>query len=186
MKRALITAGGDVQAVGYREFVRKEAHKRNITGYVCNLDSGDVEILVEGKEEELKSFIDSVNTTIYPINVRELNVRWLEASGEFNSFKITRGDMTQELFERMDIAGEMLYRLLENSNKSLSNDDKMLDKQDQMMNKQDQMLNLQHETVEEIKGLRKDSGEYLQDEFKEIKKKLHNIEDALVKAGIEV
>ncbi len=62
----------------------------------------------------------------------------------------------------------------------------MLEKQDQMLGKQDQMISLQHDTVDEIKGLRKDSANYLEIEFSEIKKKLHSIENALNKMGIEV
>ncbi len=61
-----------------------------------------------------------------------------------------------------------------------------LEKQDRMLDKQDQMLEIGRETKEEIVGLRKDTGRYLEDEFREIKKKLSSLEDALVRAGIQV
>jgi hypothetical protein len=44
----------------------------------------------------------------------------------------------------------------------------------------------QTDRKEEIIGLRKGTGDYPDDEFREIKKKLSSIEDALVRAGIQV
>ncbi|MCZ2416476.1 MAG: hypothetical protein LC132_02835, partial [Burkholderiales bacterium] len=71
--------------------------------------------------------------------------------------------------------------------------DKMLEKQDEMLytqgrmlEKQDHMIHLQQDTVDEIKGLRKDSANYLDREFTEIKKKLTAIENALTREGIQV
>jgi hypothetical protein len=55
-----------------------------------------------------------------------------------------------------------------------------------MLDKQDQMLQIGIETKEEILGLRKDTGKYLDDEFKEIKKELAAIKGALARAGIQV
>ncbi|MDD4128093.1 MAG: hypothetical protein PHV39_10520 [Methanomicrobium sp.] len=48
------------------------------------------------------------------------------------------------------------------------------------------MLDLGKETKNEIAGLRKDTGSYLDEEFKEIKKELVSIKDALARAGIKV
>lgn len=58
--------------------------------------------------------------------------------------------------------------------------------QSKMLNKQDQMPDVGRETKDEIVGLRKDTGKYLGDEFKEIKKELLSIKDALSRAGIKV
>jgi len=75
---------------------------------------------------------------------------------------------------------------LENQDQMLIKQDQLLDKKDQMLGNQDQMISLQHETVDEIKGLRKDSANYLGAEFSEIKKRLHSIENALNSMGIKV
>ena len=48
MKRFVATARGRVQRVGYREHVYNETFERNISGYVKNLDTGEVEIVAEG------------------------------------------------------------------------------------------------------------------------------------------
>ena len=88
MKRVTIIAGGDVQAVGYREYVRKATFRREITGYVKNLESGDVEIVAEGKEEVLKKFLADINITEYPIDVRTFSVSWGTAISEYKKFEI--------------------------------------------------------------------------------------------------
>jgi acylphosphatase len=172
VKQVLIIAGGEVQSAGYREFVRKATFRQKITGTVRNLESGNVEIIAEGNEEELKSFLTTINISEYPIDVQDFGVTWAEATGEYSKFSIIRGDKDSELFERIDVAGTLLYRVVENTTLSLE--------------KQDQMLDMQQDTVEEIKGLRKDSKSYLEVEFSEIKKKLQSIENALNEHGIKV
>ena len=214
MKRFSAVAAGRVQRVGFREHVYRETFNKEISGYVKNLDNGEVEIVAEGSEEDLRALIDRITIIRYPIAVKSFSIQWQEATGEFTSFEIIRGDLREELFERVDFAGTIMYQTLENSELSLKKQDQMLDKQDQMLDKQDQMLGkqdqslqLQHtmldkqdqmldkqdqmlqvgiETKEEVVGLRKDTGKHLDDEFAEIKKELAAIKGALARAGIQV
>ena len=51
---------GSVQGVGYRWFVRRTAGRMNISGWVRNLDNGDVEAEACGAEEEVKAFIENL------------------------------------------------------------------------------------------------------------------------------
>jgi len=53
MKRAIIIAKGKVQKVGYRDFVQDNARELGITGYVENLEDGNVKVVCEGKEADL-------------------------------------------------------------------------------------------------------------------------------------
>ena len=207
MKRFSAVAAGRVQRVGFREHVYRETFNKDISGYVKNLDNGEVEIVAEGSEEDLRALIDRINIIRYPIAVKSFAIKWQEATGEFTSFEIIRGDLQEELFERVDFAGTIMYQTLENSELSLKKQDQMLDKQDQslqlqhtmldkqdqmlekqdrMLDKQDQMLQVGIETKEEIVGLRKDTRKYLDDEFAEIKKELAAIKGALARAGIQV
>ncbi|MCY7828256.1 acylphosphatase [Bacillus spizizenii] len=55
-----IVAGGRVQGVGFRYFVQMEADKRKLAGWVKNRDDGRVEILAEGPENALQSFLEAV------------------------------------------------------------------------------------------------------------------------------
>jgi acylphosphatase len=179
MKRTHIIVDGYVQNVGFREYVHKETFDNGISGYVKNLDTGKVEIIAEGREEDLQTLITRINITHYPIAVTECNVTWQKATGEFKKFEIIRGDIQEEIFERIDYAGTIMHETLDISKKTYQLQNKMLDKQDQM-------LDIGRETKDEIAGLRKDTGKYLGDEFKDIKKELHSIKDALSRAGIKV
>jgi len=179
MKRFVATARGRVQRVGYREHVYNETFERNISGYVMNLKNGEVEIVAEGSEKDLRDFINEINIIRRPIAVRSFTVRWEEATGEYADFEIIRGEIQEEIFERMDYAGNVLHSMDMKF-------DRMLDKQDRMLNKQDEMLQIGRETKEEIAGLRSDTRKHLEDEFAEMRKELISIKDALARAGIQV
>lgn len=179
MKRFVAIARGRVQRVGYREHVYNETFERDISGYVMNLKNGEVEIVAEGSEEDLREFINEINIIQRPIAVKSFTIRWEEATGEYATFEIIRGDIQEETFERMDYAGDVLHSMDIKF-------DRMLDKQDQMLDKQDQTLQIARETKEEIVGLRSDTRRHLDDEFGDIRRELVSIKEALVRAGIQV
>ena len=193
MKRFVAIARGRVQRVGYREHVYNETFERDISGYVMNLKNGEVEIVAEGSEEDLREFINEINIIQRPIAVKSFTIRWEEATGEYATFEIIRGDIQEETFERMDYAGDVLHsmdikfdRMLDKQDQMLDKQDQMLGKQDQMLNKQDQTLQIARETKEEIVGLRSDTRRHLDDEFGDIRRELVSIKEALVRAGIQV
>jgi len=140
MKRAVAIAKGDVQSVGYRDIIKKTARRLGVTGQVRNLIPHDVEIIAEADEEVLTRFIDAI--------------KWETGTGEYDYFAIIRGIWQDELFERMDLAGRMMYE-------SVSISREMLVKQDQtvalskesvsigreMLVKQDQTVALSKESV---------------------------------------
>ncbi len=90
MKRVEAIASGRVQGVNFRRHVQKAAAGHVVRGYVRNLGSGDVEIVAEGSEAELRSFLAAVMKAKPPIDVQSIEVRCLEPSGEFDSFEILR------------------------------------------------------------------------------------------------
>jgi len=155
---------GDVQRVGYRDIVQKLAIRNNITGQVKNLDELDVEIIAEGPQEAIAHFSHAIQIQEFPIHVESIETIHEEYVGEFRTFKIIRGDMGEEIAERMDTAIQHLT-LIGKYNKTAADNSTILlqmmhtslEKQDQMLEKQDQMISLQHETVDEIRGLRTDT-----------------------------
>ena len=61
MIRARIVVEGDVQKVGYRDFVQKVARKLGVKGYVENLRDGNVQIICEAEEAVLNGFVEGIN-----------------------------------------------------------------------------------------------------------------------------
>ncbi len=127
----------------------------------------DVEIIAEADEEVLTGFIDAINIQEYPVFVEDLNVRWETGTGEYDYFDIIRGNWQDELFEKMDLAGGMMYRSMKLSEQSvaLSKETVALSKQSVAPGKETvsigrAMLVKQDQTIDEIRGLRKDTKPY--------------------------
>ena len=57
MKSYHIHVEGIVQGVGFRPFVYRIAHENDLRGYVKNLGDAGVEIVIEGKEEDIRKFL---------------------------------------------------------------------------------------------------------------------------------
>jgi acylphosphatase len=53
-----IIVKGKVQGVFYRASAKEKAEELTLTGWVKNTPDGAVEIMVSGKEEEVRQFID--------------------------------------------------------------------------------------------------------------------------------
>ena len=52
---------GRVQGVFFRDFVSRQARKLDLTGYVCNLYDGTVEVVAEGERKKLEELISYLN-----------------------------------------------------------------------------------------------------------------------------
>ncbi len=120
MRRVEIIAKGDVQRVGYRDAVQNVARRLGVSGIVHNVEPYDVRIVAEGEEAALKEFVNAVNIQERPIRVEELQVRWADATGEFQYFRILRGDWQEELGERFDVAIRLLHRNIEVGEQTLA------------------------------------------------------------------
>lgn len=56
-KRISATVTGRVQGVGFRYYVRFEAARFRITGWVCNMPDGNVELEAQGAVQDIKAFL---------------------------------------------------------------------------------------------------------------------------------
>ncbi|MGM5484185.1 MAG: acylphosphatase [Nanobdellota archaeon] len=52
-----VIAKGRVQGVSFRYFIKKNADRLNIKGYVRNLSNGNVEAVFEGEDKNIKEMI---------------------------------------------------------------------------------------------------------------------------------
>lgn len=87
-KRARLLVFGVVQGVGYRAFAMRAAWRSQLGGYVRNLREGSVEVVVEGEEEPVRSFIDRLRAGPAGAAVERVEVEWEEYKGEFDGFDI--------------------------------------------------------------------------------------------------
>lgn len=86
--QAHIIVSGIVQGVGYRYFVTKQARKWELTGWVKNMYTGEVEIEVEGPRGLIESLIQELWTGNAWATVRDVEVRWEKYSGQYSGFDI--------------------------------------------------------------------------------------------------
>jgi len=103
--RAKIVVEGNVQKVGYRDFVQKVARKLGVKGYVENLRDGNVQIICEAEEAVLNGFVEGINVKDDFIKVEKVPVvERSEATSEFDFFEIKYGRLEEELGERLGTA----------------------------------------------------------------------------------
>jgi len=88
MKRAHIIISGRVHAVGFRLTAFNTAEDLGLVGFVRNLPNGAVEIVAEGKEENLQELISWCKRGPAGAAVRKVDVNFGEATGEFENFEI--------------------------------------------------------------------------------------------------
>jgi acylphosphatase len=199
MKRVVITAKGRVQRVGYRDEVEEIARKLNVTGFVENVKPYDVRIVAEGDDEHIDMFIKRLKIIKFPIDVENVEVDFDVFAGEFDYFEIKRGEWGEEIAERLDTAGKLLYRSVELGERtfkvaersakfgeeSVEIGKKMLEKQDMMLEKQDATIDAidrsKEEIVTEISALREDLRTYMEEKFTRIEQELEAIK---VKIGM--
>ena len=60
MKRLHLVVSGIVQGVGFRWYTQRIAKSLGLTGWVRNLQNGNVEIVVEGKNDIIEMFISEL------------------------------------------------------------------------------------------------------------------------------
>lgn len=89
--RAIIQVGGTVQRVGFRWFVLKNAEQLGITGWVKNLENGDVLTLAEGAAEAVAELTDRLRHGPERAKVVRHSVERGEFTGEFYDFDV-RGE----------------------------------------------------------------------------------------------
>jgi hydrogenase maturation protein HypF len=93
-KRAVIRVQGLVQGIGFRPFVYRLAVKRGLRGYVKNLGDAGVKIDVSGEEADIRGLLRDFVEEKIPIAVyTEIDVEWLEHSGEFTDFNIDMSEL---------------------------------------------------------------------------------------------
>jgi acylphosphatase len=89
MRRLEAVISGRVQGVGFREFVRREAIARALTGYVRNSDDGrNVEVVAEGEASALEELARALHDGPRFSRVERVEAAYSDAGGGFARFSV--------------------------------------------------------------------------------------------------
>jgi len=86
--RVHIFVSGRVQGVFFREGTRKKAKELGLFGWVRNLSDGRVEIIAEGRRENLEQLVNWAKKGSFLARVDKLEVKQEDYLGEFEDFEI--------------------------------------------------------------------------------------------------
>ncbi len=89
-KAAKLIVKGTVQGIFFRQFVKGHADDLKLRGFVRNLSSGDVEIVVEGESDAIGRLAGFVRKGPEHAQIRGVQVEERKWSGDFKEFKILR------------------------------------------------------------------------------------------------
>jgi tRNA pseudouridine55 synthase len=81
---------GRVQGVGYRYFVKEKAQILDLFGYVKNLEDGTVEVLAQGREENLQKLIEELKKGPYLAKVEKIDIIFRKPLEIFRNFEIKK------------------------------------------------------------------------------------------------
>jgi acylphosphatase len=83
MKKAIkLTLTGTVQAIFFRQFVKDNADKNNVKGFVRNLEDGRIEIFLEGNLDDVEEVANICKNGPKHSNIRNVE----EKDERFQSF----------------------------------------------------------------------------------------------------
>lgn len=88
---AHVFISGFVQGVGFRRFVKQNALKLGLTGWVKNLSDNRVEAVFQGSKEQIEKIILLCGKGPFLSEVKDVDLIWEEDSRKVNykTFEIT-------------------------------------------------------------------------------------------------
>jgi len=96
--RAEIKTVGIVQGVGFRPFIYRIATANNLKGYVRNRGDAGVEIIIEGKEQDIKRFLKDLEDKKPPLaRIYKTLIHYTRETENFTKFTILKSSETREL-----------------------------------------------------------------------------------------
>ncbi len=86
-KRIEVQFIGNVQGVGFRYAINSIARQFAVFGQIKNLANRNVELIAEGEESELKSFLQEIRNEMEDY-IRNEQASWPDPIGNFSDFRI--------------------------------------------------------------------------------------------------
>lgn len=90
-KAAEIIVQGEVQGVGFRWFVHRNATELGIRGCVRNRSDGAVEVYAEGEAAAIESLLGAVRVGPRAARVDDVSITWGTPNGNYSHFEISHG-----------------------------------------------------------------------------------------------
>ena len=87
---ARLTVKGTVQGIFFRQFVKGHADDLKLRGFVRNLESGDVEVVVEGEDDAIERLRGFVSKGPKHAQIRDVVFEKRKWEGDFGEFKVLR------------------------------------------------------------------------------------------------
>jgi acylphosphatase len=88
MEQSRLKIVGKVQGVSFRAMACEMALSLGLNGYAKNMPDGSVELLLQGKEEAMKSFISWAKEGSRYAVVKDIQTQIEKADESFTGFKI--------------------------------------------------------------------------------------------------
>jgi hydrogenase maturation protein HypF len=96
--RIKVKVTGIVQGVGFRPFIYRTAVKNKLNGYVKNMGDAGVEILLEGKDNNIKNFLKDLEQKKPPLaQIHEVITTKVSRKNEHEGFTIHKSSKEAEL-----------------------------------------------------------------------------------------
>lgn len=89
MKTLKIIFTGIVQGIFFRNFIKENAEKLNIKGYTRNLSNGELEMIIEGRDENINEMIKICEKGPIHSEIKNINIQEIKHQG-FKEFKILK------------------------------------------------------------------------------------------------
>tara|TARA_Y100000310_G_scaffold343839_1_gene453397 strand:- start:394 stop:666 length:273 start_codon:yes stop_codon:yes gene_type:complete len=89
MKTFRIYLIGGVQGVFFRKYLEEKANELGIRGFCRNLEDGRVEVVIEGKDENVSRMIEICEKGTQHTDIKDAQIEELRHQG-FSEFKIMR------------------------------------------------------------------------------------------------
>ena len=88
MKKSIrVYVTGTVQAVFFRGFIKENAERNNVKGFVRNLEDGRVEMFLEGNSEDVNKMLEVVKAGPKHSQIRNVETKE-EKFQSFKNFKV--------------------------------------------------------------------------------------------------
>jgi acylphosphatase len=81
---------GFVQGIGFRYFVKSNARRLKLNGWVKNTNDGRVEVLAQGSKEEIEKLIKLCEKGPFLSEVKSVQAQWEKEEERFGDFRVAK------------------------------------------------------------------------------------------------